>query len=95
MGYDYSILYKKGKENIVADALFKCPVPEIQLQTLTTITSNFLQKVQHSYTGDSHLQKLVDQLQTDPFSNPLYMLHAGILYRKGKIMLGHDSNLKN
>lgn len=42
MGYDYTILYKKGKDNIAANALSRCPATLVQLQMLTTITSDFL-----------------------------------------------------
>lgn len=94
MGYDYSIVYKKGKENIVADALFRCLVQEAQLQTLTTITSDFLLRIQDSYKGHLHLEKLLAQLQADPLSNPVYMLQEGVLYRKGKIVVGFDPTLR-
>ncbi|XP_075074629.1 uncharacterized protein LOC142162204 [Nicotiana tabacum] len=74
MGYDYTILYIKGKDNISTYALSRCHVAQVQLQMLTTITFDFLLKVQQSYTEEwgSSIQKLLTQLQAEP-------LHAGVL----------------
>ncbi|XP_070040636.1 uncharacterized protein [Nicotiana tomentosiformis] len=52
------------------------------------------EKIQESYKGDPHLEKLLVQLQTDPLSNPVYMLQEGVLYRKGKIVVGFDPILR-
>lgn len=94
MGYDYTIVYKCGKENLAADALSRCPTsPTLHLLT-TTITSDFLDRVKTSYTYDGHLSQLVHQLQHNPLSHPLYMLTNGVLYRREKIVVGDSPSLK-
>ncbi|XP_075084980.1 uncharacterized protein LOC142168223 [Nicotiana tabacum] len=86
MGYDYSIMYKKGKENVAADALSRFPMNNIQLLTISTVSSNFLARVMSSYEGDQHLQQLATQLSQNESYNPIYWLKEGIIYRKGKIV---------
>lgn len=62
MGYNYTIVYKKVKKNLVADALSKCVTTDIHLHIISTVTSTFLVKVQKSYIGDPQLQKVLAQL---------------------------------
>lgn len=70
MGYDYTIAYKSGKENLAADALSRCPVSqEVHLLTLTTISSDFLERVETSYANDDQLSELRQQLLTKPLSH--------------------------
>jgi hypothetical protein len=57
-GYDYEIIYKKGKENVVADALSQKYEEEGSLFSLSFIVPNWLQAVRHEWLQDpksSHL----------------------------------------
>jgi hypothetical protein len=44
-GYDYEIIYEKGKDNVVADALYKKYEYEGSLFSLSFIVPNWLQAV--------------------------------------------------
>lgn len=77
MGYDYSISYKKGKENTVVDALSRRDEPA-HLHSISGVVSELFKEVQHTWTTDSNLQKLISTLQTSTCSKPYYRYHAGM-----------------
>ena len=94
LGFDYDIEYRKGKENIAADALSRCTSGEVFSLTLSTISTKLLAAVQASWTTDNNLVELITQLQQDPNSHPLYAWANGHLYRKGKLVVGNDPTLQ-
>jgi hypothetical protein len=51
-GYDYEIIYKKGKENVVADALSRKYEDERSLFSLSFIVPDWLQVVLHEWLHD-------------------------------------------
>ncbi|KAH0738331.1 hypothetical protein KY290_037036 [Solanum tuberosum] len=56
LGYDYSILYNKGKDNIVVDALSRKEDP-IKLLSISSVQANLLSDIRSSWSQDSKLQK--------------------------------------
>ena len=94
LGFDYDIEYRKGRENIVVDALSRCSNSEVFSLTLSTISTNLLEAIQASWTTDTNLVKIITQLQQDPDSHPLYAWMNGHLYRKGKLVVGNNSDLQ-
>jgi hypothetical protein len=94
LGFDYDIEYRKGKENIAADALSRCTNGEVFSLTLSTISTNLLEAVQASWTIDNNLVKIITQLKQDPSSHPLYAWANEHLYRKGKLVVGNDPDLQ-
>ncbi|GKB16046.1 putative mitochondrial protein [Tanacetum coccineum] len=48
LGYDYEVLYKKGSENVVADALSRSPLPSLQAMVITDISNDLLQRIKVS-----------------------------------------------
>jgi hypothetical protein len=51
-GYDYEIIYKKGKENVVADALYQKYEDEGSLFSLSFIVPDWLQVVHQEWLQD-------------------------------------------
>ena len=51
-GYDYEIIYKKGKENVVADALSRKYEDEGSLFSLSFIVLDWLQVVRQEWLQD-------------------------------------------
>lgn len=94
MVYDYSITYKKGQDNLVADALSRLPTIEVQFHTISHVSSDFVERIRTSYIADAHLQQLMQRLQQNPMINPLYLLRGGVLYRNGRIVVGVDKELR-
>ena len=46
MGYDYEISYKKGRENVLADALSIVPLSELVLMAISAISSDLMTQIQ-------------------------------------------------
>ena len=59
MGLNYSIQYKKGKENVVVDALSRYP-KNGEVTTLTVVTPEWYREVEASYEGDDKLKELLE-----------------------------------
>jgi hypothetical protein len=89
--FDYSITYKKGKENKVVDALSK---KDTQLLAISSATPAWVVEIQASYNDDKHCTDLTQQLLIDAHAVPNYSVHSGILRYKGKICIGDSAELK-
>ena len=91
MGYSYDIHYKKGKDNIVADALSRLPSAQVLLLSTSVIQSDLLELVKNSYSLDPTLQAYV---QGTFELGPKYSIIDGFLRKRGKLVIGPDANLK-
>ncbi|XP_070029282.1 uncharacterized protein [Nicotiana sylvestris] len=94
MGYDYSIVYKKGSENFAANALSRRSDQPPQLHDMSVITGILLQHVKDSYSNDKHILSILRELSVDSSCKPGYILRDGLLYRKGKLVIGHIAGLR-
>ena len=96
LGYDYEISYKSGSENVVADALSRVSSgAELNAITLTSIASDLLQQVKASYVQDAVLSKVIEQIHSHSYKEDKYTLVDGMIRRKGKLVVGNDSKLRN
>jgi hypothetical protein len=73
LGYDYDIVYKKGAENLVADALSRIP-EYAELHTISATTWPTIEIIKDEQHSDPKLQKIVQKLTHDPASVPHYSL---------------------
>jgi hypothetical protein len=71
-GYDYEIIYKKGKDNVVADALSRKYEDEGSLFSLSFIVPNWLQAVRQEWLQDPKSSQLIHQLQSNAPASPGY-----------------------
>ena len=94
LGFDYEIEYRKGKQNIIVDALSRCTSSEVFTLTLPTISTNLLEEVKAFWATNNALLKIISNLNTDPSLHLHYTWLNGHLYRKGKLVVGNDSNLQ-
>jgi hypothetical protein len=62
-GYDYEIIYKKGKDNVVVDALSWKYEDEGSLFSLSFIVLDWLQDVRQEWVQDPKSSHLIQQLQ--------------------------------
>jgi hypothetical protein len=98
--FDYTIEYKKGKENRVADALSRkyqqeedTPAEE-HCAAISVLVPAWMEEVIDSYRTDEACLKLQQELAIDPASNPSYSLQAGIIRYKGRIYIGSSTDLR-
>jgi hypothetical protein len=62
-GYDYEIIYKKGKDNVMADALSQKYEDEGSLFSLSFIVLDWLQAVRQEWLQDPKSSHMIQQLQ--------------------------------
>lgn len=98
LGMNYSIQYKKGKENVVADALSRRveydKETETQLFAMTLSTPAWLQEISASYQGDTESLDLIALLSITPTAKPPYSLAKGVLKYKDKVVVGNEKELR-
>jgi hypothetical protein len=94
LGYKFTVEYKKGKENKVADALSRV---KYALQTLATTAAVpvWIKEVVNSYKQDKKCSDLIAELAIAPTGHPPYTLTSGVLRYKGKILIGNNTDLRN
>jgi hypothetical protein len=90
----YKIVYRKGTDNRVADALSRHPAPPMSLMAISTSTPIWLAKVQEGYGQDPKAQQMIAALAVDPQSVPNFTLSDGILKFKRRIWIGDNTTLQ-
>ena len=86
-GYDFEILYKPGKQNIVADALSRQETPNpSQLLAISSPVPNLLQELQHFYSI-SEGKALIQSCTKDHQLPSLFSTRQGILFFQNHIFL--------
>lgn len=93
MGYDYEIIYKKGVENVVADALSHLP-GQAELSALSVPLFAGLDEIRKEVDGDKHMQELIHKLQSEPNVFRHYSWDGTDLRYKGRIVLVTSSTQK-
>lgn len=81
LGFDYEVLYKKGIENKVADALSRkgeMEIEEYSCKEITLVQSLWINEVISSYEGDDKLQEFIASNVIDAQSYPDYTLKMGL-----------------
>jgi hypothetical protein len=93
-GYDYEIIYNKGKDNVVADALSQKFEDEGSLFSLSFIVPDWIQPIREEWLHDPKILHLIQQLQSN---SPVSLGYSWLLYElqyKGHFYLSKQSKLK-
>ncbi|WVZ73357.1 hypothetical protein U9M48_021672 [Paspalum notatum var. saurae] len=94
LGLQYRIVYKKGTENRVADALSRRQHEQHQCLAISSSVPVWMDSVMSSYQQDPFAQELLAKLSVDPDSVPDFSLSQGILRRKAKVWIGNNKDLQ-
>jgi transposase InsO family protein len=100
LGLQYKIVYHKGIDNRVADALSRRPgleqdEPHLQLNVVavSTVVPNWLLQVVQGYEQDPNAQQILQKHATGTSTGP-YTLTNGVIRHKGRIWLGANPSLQ-
>lgn len=93
MGLQFKILYRKGKENMAADALSRVG-HLMALQAVSTVQPAWIQEVLNSYATDNQAKQLLQRLAISSLDENGYNLQQGIIWFQGKIWIGQNSALQ-
>lgn len=93
LGYNYSIEYKKGNTNRVADALSRVK-HKIQSLLVSTTKPAWIMEVTDTYKNDNKCKDLLTQVSVDPTALPNYTLQNGILRFKNRVVIGNNKTLQ-
>lgn len=98
LGLDYMILYKKGIDNKVADALSRRSIQRKDDQQLlglhSVVVLTWMQYLAISYDGNPKSEELIQQLSVDPAAVKDYQFKNEILFYKGRMLVGTSTKLR-
>lgn len=66
MGVDYSKLYRRGRENIAADVLFRRDVEEGELIAISGVIPSWVSEVAESYRANELFEQIITDLTLKP-----------------------------
>jgi hypothetical protein len=90
IGYDFTMEYKKGVKNRVADALSRRDdwEPEITISLLSIPTVSWLKDLKAEYETDVQLKTLLDQWRKGELDSKKFFLRDELLFYKRRIYIG-------
>jgi hypothetical protein len=94
-GYDYEIIYKKGKDNVVVDALSRKYEDKGSLISLSIIVPDWLQAICQEWLQDPKSFHLIQKLHTNAPAHPGYFWLWDELRYKVHLYLSKKSKLKS
>ncbi|KAA8517141.1 hypothetical protein F0562_017434 [Nyssa sinensis] len=87
LGFDFLVEYKKGKDNLVADALSrKFEDAPATLAALSFPSAHWLSDLRVSYSEDPKLQKLISEFAGRDLDVTKYSMKDGLLFYKGQFL---------
>jgi hypothetical protein len=87
LGFQYNIIYKKGKESSAADALSR-QHHAAEVQAISVSKPRWLEIIVEYYATDPEAKQLLTELSISHENDRGYQLKDGLIRYKGKIWLG-------
>ncbi|KAJ0745438.1 putative nucleotidyltransferase, Ribonuclease H [Helianthus annuus] len=93
LGYDYEISYKKGVENVAADALSRMQGMALFQMSISSVEAALWERIVESWQQDPHTKAIIDRLQNgEVILNKSW--NGQLLKRKNKILIANDALLR-
>jgi len=86
LGYDYEIIYKKGKDNIVADALSRQFEEQSTLLAISLPILEWIEEARREWFSHPGLSQLISQFQVNPNSTKGYSWQDDILRFRDRVI---------
>lgn len=95
MGLDYEICYKKGKENIVADALSMVPgsCEEGRITAIVSSQQLWLGKVIESYQNDVEAYNIITGITVQDEQYKEFLYPKRLIKSNNKVYVGMNGNI--
>jgi hypothetical protein len=91
LGYQFEVKYKPGMENRAADALSRC-YDEAEFSTLVSYPQwTDSQKLLDEVKADPYIQKIIQEVESNPAARPGYSVNHGVLFYHGRLVLSPQS----
>jgi hypothetical protein len=95
LGYDFEIIYKKGKQNVVADALSrKDEDVEALLCAISIIQLDWINEAREEWKNDEEVWALIRKLRQDSSTSDTFSWKNDSLWYKDRKYLCKNSQLK-
>ena len=95
LGYDFEIIYKKGKLNFVADALSRNNEEvEAFLCAISIIQPDWINEARDEWKKDEEVWELIQKLQQDPGTSDTFSWKNDSLWYKYRLYICKNSKLK-
>ena len=96
LGYDFEIIYKKGKDNVVADALSrKDEDVEGMLCVISLPQFDWVDEAQIEWKQDQKACKIIQQLEDNPNSLGKFVWKNDLLWYQDCLYLCNSSRIKH
>jgi hypothetical protein len=96
IGYEFTVQYKKGVENRVANALSRRDdwEPEMTLSLLSIPTLSWIKYLKAEYEIDVQLKALLEQWRKGELDLEKFILKDNLLFYKGRIYIGSSQAIR-
>ena len=94
LGLQYKLVYKKGTENRVVDALSRKSSHDPECSAVTACSPKWIQEVLNGYHQDPHASSILTKLLLDEQAGPNFSIHQGLLKYKGRVWVGDNFPLQ-
>lgn len=94
LGFDYSIEYRKGRENVAVDALSRREDMKGECIALTVLKPAWVEELQENYEGDALVPQVITESPYFSYNLSLYTYNGGLVRYKGKLYMGGGCNLR-
>ena len=92
LGYDFVIIYKKGKKNVVADEISrKDEYVEALLYVISIIQPDWIAEAMDQWKNDKKIWTFFQKLQQDPSASNTFRWKDDFLWYKDRLYLAKSS----